>query len=296
MHERCRALGVPRIPKYLADWQHASLLAAVPMATRISFVIPSGTPTVLEHSLFSTPTMKITAASSANRSGFTLIELLTVIGIIAVLMTLLFPAVNAVKENARRMEAKNMCMQIVTAVKQYYQEYGKFPPVEENPVAGTVTADIVVGETAMGAVKASNNALFNTLRAINKTPNLDDKYNRRKVIFFESKAVASAAGGKPRGGFYDHVDGGGTPPAEQDGALYDPWGHQYGVIMDSNYDNRIDLIGFYRDFSGADATTGAAPRQTVGAFAMGKDEKLGTKGDNNYKKGTEVSDDVVSWQ
>jgi len=243
--------------------------------------------------------MKTSAASSSNRHGFTLIELLTVIGIIAVLMTLLFPAVNAVKENARRMEAKNMCMQIVTAVKQYYQEYGKFPPVEENPAAGAATDDIIVGENNMGPVKAYNNALFNTLRAINKTPNMDDKYNRRKVIFFESKAVASSGsnGGHPRGGFYDRMDNGSAPPPDQDGCLYDPWGHQYGVIMDSNYDDRIDLTGIYEDFAGADPTTGKAPRQTVGAFSMGKDEKIGGKNTgNNYKQGTEVSDDVVSWQ
>jgi len=241
--------------------------------------------------------MKISAASSANRSGFTLIELLTVIGIIAVLMTLLFPAVNAVKENARRMEAKNMCMQIVTAVKQYYQEYGKFPPVVEDTSSVDPTVDVIVGDTSMGgSVSIGNNALFNTLRAINKPPNQDDKYNRRKVIFFESKAVASTSGKNPRSGFYDHAEGGGAPPADKDGALFDPWGHQYGVIMDANYDNRIDLTGIYNDFANADPTSGKAPRQTVGAFAMGKDEAVGTKGDHNYKNGTELSDDVISWQ
>jgi prepilin-type N-terminal cleavage/methylation domain-containing protein len=241
--------------------------------------------------------MKTSANSAARRSGFTLIELLTVIGIIAVLMTLLFPAVNAVKDNAKRMEAKNMCMQIVTAVKQYYQEYGKFPPVVEDTTSVDPTKDTIVGDPAMGgSIQGPNNALFNTLRAINKTPNLDDKYNRRKVIFFESKSVASTTGGKPRGGFYDHVEGGGSPPADQDGCLFDPWGHQYGVIMDTNYDNRIDLTGIYSDFAGADPTSGLAPRFTVGAFSMGKDEKIGSKNTGSmYKSGSETSDDVVSW-
>jgi len=66
--------------------------------------------------------------------------------------------------------------------------------------------------------------------------------------------------------------------------------------MDTNYDNRIDLKGIYSDFSGADQTSGLAPRQTVGAFAMGKDEKIGNKGSGSYKNGTEASDDVISWQ
>src|SRR3954462_10521896 len=103
--------------------------------------------------------MKTSAASVPHRSGFTLIELLTVIGIIAGLMTLLFPAVNAVKENARKMEAKNMCMQIVTAVKQYVQEYGKFPPVDADPTQPTFspTEDTILGDTAgMPGVKLPN--------------------------------------------------------------------------------------------------------------------------------------------
>ena len=49
--------------------------------------------------------------------AFTLIELLTVIAIIAILMGLLFPAVNAVKENAKKVQAKNDVTQIVAAVK-----------------------------------------------------------------------------------------------------------------------------------------------------------------------------------
>jgi len=237
--------------------------------------------------------------SPQNPAAFTLIELLTVIGIIAVLMTLLFPAVNAVKENARRMEAKNMCMQIVAAVKHYYQEYGKFPPVAEDPASGTQNPsqqkDVVVGDQVMSA-QVNNNALFHTLRAIAKAPNTDHQFNRRRVIFFESKAVANPSAGKPRGGFYDRGADGGVPPPEQDGALFDPWGHQYGVIMDTNYDNRIDLVGFYTDFAGAEENGGLAPRQTVGAFSMGKDETLGKRNSRSYKAGTEASDDIISWQ
>lgn len=243
--------------------------------------------------------MKRTAPQRLSPPAFTLIELLTVIGIIAVLMTLLFPAVNAVKENARRMDAKNTCVQIVTAVKQYYQEYGKFPPVVEdeaaNPTAPNAQRDTVVGDDAMSA-PVPNNTLFHTLRAISKPPNTDHQFNRRRISFFEGKAVASVSANKPRNGFYDRGPDGGIPPPNQDGALFDPWGHQYGVIMDTNYDNRIDLVGFYTDFAGAEADGGLAPRQTVGAFSMGKDETLGKRNDRTYKRGTEVSDDVISWQ
>lgn len=243
--------------------------------------------------------MKRTAPTHLSPAAFTLIELLTVIGIIAVLMTLLFPAVNAVKENARRMDAKNTCLQIVTAVKQYYQEYGKFPPVIEDagtaPSNPTALKDTVVGDSAMSA-QVTNNTLFHTLRAISKPPNTDHQFNRRKISFFESKSVASVTANKPRNGFYDRGPDGGIPSPTQDGALFDPWGHQYGVIMDTNYDNRIDLVGFYTDFAGAEVDGGLAPRQTVGAFSMGKDETLGKRNNRTFKSGTEASDDVISWQ
>ena len=162
------------------------------------------------------------ALNSSRLTAFTLVELLTVIGIIAVLMTLLFPAVNAVKENAKRMDAKNTCVQIVTAVKQYYQEYGKFPPVEDLTGGGTptfpATEDTLVGDkgTSMLA-KIANNALFNTLRALDKGVNATHKFNPRRVGFFEAKAAVVNDTTK-RGGFYDRTSTGGTP-APADAAL-----------------------------------------------------------------------------
>lgn len=71
------------------------------------------------------------ARSNGSRlNAFTLVELLVVIGIIAVLISVLLPALNKARDSAYRVRCMSNQRQILLAAQLYVNEYRMYPPVD----------------------------------------------------------------------------------------------------------------------------------------------------------------------
>ena len=161
---------------------------------------------------------------------FTLVELLVVIGIIALLVGLLMPAVNAIRKSANRTKARALANALVVAIKQYEVTYGLFPAQKSD---------------------------FESSDGSNETLK-DDKYDDLIAIL---TLVDGPNGGDATKGNIKRTAFLDVDESYNKNGYVDPWKKNFKIGIDSNYDNKVkglvssDLNGKVFVYSlGADKT------------------------------------------
>lgn len=154
--------------------------------------------------------------------GFTLVELLVVIVIIAILATLGMAVGHGALHRARLVTAQAAATNVANGVEQFYSEYHLLP----DPTGGT-TEDNFGDPFETDA--ASGIALLEIIAGLEEDN--DDMQNERKLRML---SVKEADKGR-RGGIVYSSDG------DSIEGLFDPWGEPYYIILDYDYDGRLEF-------------------------------------------------------
>ena len=244
------------------------------------------------------------------RSGFTLIELLTVIAVIAILMGLLLPALNAAKQAAKKSQAKNDVTQFVTAVKNFYADYGVYPI---DPSQTTNNKDLEYGANG----ETSDQDVVNVLRAdtgfadtLSTSGSAPISVNTKEVVYLDVPLIKMTSSPKSGLGTGTETAPTGFSNNGKAGVWYDPWGLPYIIAIDGNYNGYIDnsnganivLLGYNTDSNGVNYIMnlnvggGSATKALQTGCVAGSFGADHTQGSTSASKEYQGTDDVLSWQ
>ncbi len=166
-------------------------------------------------------------AARLHSRGFTLVELLVVVGILALLMAILLPAVNKLMGKAEVSRAKADVQRVANAWQSYYAEYQRWP-VKNGLLFGTWGwgQSGAEGSTGMPTVVQ---VMTNIMYPATSVQEAGNRNMHPIVTNFNPKGIVFMAYDS------DAVDAGGN--------LVDPWGNPYFFLFDVNGDGRIQRGG-----------------------------------------------------
>lgn len=202
------------------------------------------------------------------RGAFTLIELLVVIAIIAILASILMPAIESAVQHAKKTRASADAGSVVTAWKNYFNEYGRWParvdiggkyvlfygvPSAEQAASEDVSTGMVMVANVMTNIMYPNASMSYGGWAKNMNP-VCTNFNPKRTMFLTFR----------------------TGSVNKNGDMVDPWDKPYKFMFDANRDGKVDR-------QAVGSLTATSVYVSVISWSTGPD-------------GVESEDDVNSWE
>ncbi len=203
-----------------------------------------------------------------DRRRFTLIELLVVVAIIGILMGILLPVLNGIRENGKATQAKAGMNSLCSALRLYEADYGAPPWAAGSDLALQGDRPNASGTASAPAENASYDRLIGILTGVDfksDGANVAAASNARRIKYLE------------------------TPGSYSAGGFTDPWGRRYALGLDLDFDGKV---------SGID---GGTVNSSAAVYSFGSQGKVEIDADGNRKYpripgGDDAKRHLRSWQ